>query len=286
MKRKPTLVALVLIATIAVVLIWQQPTDREPPSTPTTQPAATTAAPIVATAGPAGADRPYAYAGLPRSALPIKVLKNQGFVVGYSDTRKNPLWVAYRILKIESPTTHKRPSRFKVDNRTAARVSHNDYTRSGYDRGHMAPNYAIATRYGGDAQLETFLMSNICPQKPSLNRHVWKGLEMLVAKDYANRLEEVWIICGPIFDEQIERLASGVEIPDAFYKIIVDEKDGKVRVLAFVMPQGVSSSERDQLAKFLRSVDDVEQQTGLDFLHELPDDVEDRVEAEKARGGW
>ncbi len=56
-----------------------------------------------------------------------------------------------------------------MDTLTIAKVTHNDYTHSGYDRGHMAPNYAIATRYGQEAQKETFLMSNIVPQLGNLN---------------------------------------------------------------------------------------------------------------------
>ena len=278
MKNKLGLVVLVVMVSAAVLLVCQQPAGRGPIPPQTTEPATTPS--------PTASDRAFTYAGLPRSSLPLKILKNRGFIAGYSEARHNPLWVAYRVFKAESPTTHKRPSRFKGDDRTDVKVTHDDYTRSDYDRGHMAPNYAIATRYGRDAQLETFLMSNICPQKAALNQHVWKELEMLVAKEYANRLEEVWIVCGPIFDEQIEKLASGVEIPDAFYKIIVDEKDGKVRALAFVMPQEASSIEKDELATFLTSVDEIERRTKLDFLHELPDGTESALEAVAADVLW
>ena len=52
------------------------------------------------------------------------------------------------------------------------------------------------------------------------------------------------------------------------------------------MPQGVATGERNSLGKFLTSVDEVERQTGLDFLHGLSDDVEDAVEAEKAETTW
>ena len=295
MKKNLTITAALIAAAVIAIVTFSSPPETPPAEPPATcdvpssisiPDARTTppyAPPVVV---PTRGNRGHVYAGLPRSTQPVTVLENTGFIVGYSDARRNPLWVSYRVFKIASVTTHKRPGRFQVDDRTQARVKHDDYTHSGYDRGHMAPNYAIVTRYGRQAQLKTFLMSNISPQKPSLNRYIWKDLEMLVAKRYASSLEEVWVICGPIFDDDIEKLASGVEVPDAYYKIIVDEKDGKVRVLAFIMSQGVGTGERNNLAKFLTSVDEIERQTGLDFLHELSDDVEDAVEAEKAEPMW
>ena len=212
------------------------------------------------------------------------VLQNTGFTSCYSDKRRNPLWSAYRISAVKNSQTHKRLSRFKTDGRTKTKVSHSDYTHSGYDRGHMAPNYAVDTRYGQDAQVETFLMSNICPQKPNLNRRVWMKLEMLVAKEWSQKFETVWVITGPVFDSDIQNLKSGVEVPDGFFKIVVDEEDGKPRVLAFMMPQDVSGKETPD--KFLVSIDAIEAKTGLDFMAELPDDVEKKLEARVAVKLW
>lgn len=226
------------------------------------------------------------YAGLPRSDElddEIIVLLNEGFVVGYSDTRMDPLWVCYRVFSVENPTAEKRPSRFKVDKRTCSQVKHDDYTNSGYDRGHMAPNYAIATRYGRNAQLETFLMSNVCPQTPGLNRGLWKKLES-ETREYSDDFEEVWIITGPIFDEDIERLSSNVEIPDEFYKIILDEVGGCQRVLAFIMPQAIPSG--STLNDFLVSVDEIEEKTGFDFLWQLEDELEAKLEAYTEMALW
>ena len=226
------------------------------------------------------------YAGfpLPISPTEVRVLVNEGFVVGYSEERRNPLWVAYLVFAVQEGVSHPRPSRFRVDGRTQARVSHEDYTHSGYDRGHMAPNHAISTRYGREAQLATFLMSNIAPQTPALNRQLWRRLEMRIANDYAQRFEEVWIITGPVFDDQVEMLASGVEIPDAFYKIILDEDEAGPRVLAFVMPQGAVGGE--ELGRYLTTVDRIEELTGLDFLSELEDEVEDALESTAAKAPW
>ena len=96
--------------------------------------------------------------------------------------------------------------------------------------------------------------------------------------------EEVWVTTGPVYDEHKETLKSGVEIPDAFFKIIVDEVSGTPRVLAFVIDQDVTGSER--FSQFLASVDFIEGETGLDFLTGLEDGIEDEIEAKNARSVW
>ena len=36
----------------------------------------------------------------------------------------------------------------------------------------------------------------------------------------------------------------------------------------------------------VKSIDELEKLTGIDFFHNLPDDIEDRVEAEYSEGLW
>ena len=103
---------------------------------------------------PSTSDRQLSYAGLPEATsypYQITVLTNQGYISGYCEERKNPAWVSYRVFKLADAESPPRPSRFTVDARTTSRIRHDDYTRSGYDRGHMAPNYAIGSRYGAPA---------------------------------------------------------------------------------------------------------------------------------------
>ncbi len=230
----------------------------------------------------------YYYAGMPRTtaASPdqITVLTNTGYVVGYSESKKDPVWVCYRLSQVGSLQALPRPQQFSVDTRTRARISQADYTGSGYDRGHMAPNYAIAICYGSAAQLETFRMSNIIPQKPNLNRRVWERLEQEEVKTYAQRFKAVWVIDGPVFDATPPRLRSGVAVPKACFKIIIQEEYGQPRLLAFVMPQDATGSE--QLGLFLTSVRAIEQETGLDFLNEMPRELQDKVESERAPQLW
>jgi endonuclease G, mitochondrial len=127
-------------------------------------------------------------------------------------------------------------------------------------------------------------MSNICPQKPKLNQQVWRLLEAQIADDYAERLEQVWIVTGPIFGATIERLESGVAIPEAFFKVIIDEDGGTVRTRAYIVPQSVEGSEPAD--SFLTTVDAVELRTGLDLMSELADTVESEVESTTADLPW
>ena len=74
-----------------------------------------------------------------------EVLSNEAFRVGYSSMR--PLWVAYRLDRVEVLNWDVVPLHF-VLRWFDKQVSANAFSGSGYDRGHMAPNFAIATRYG------------------------------------------------------------------------------------------------------------------------------------------
>ncbi len=230
----------------------------------------------------------YAYAGLPSQGFRVfgslNVLENRGYIAGYSESMKNPLWVAYRIFDLPKLESGKRPTHFSVDTRTRSQVAHSDYTHSGYDRGHMAPNYGIATRYGREAQFETFLMSNVIPQKPNINRHVWKDLEMRVAKRYGRYFREVWVITGPVFQGEIKKLDSGVPVPSAYYKIIVDERHGKLRALAFLIES--KSHPYLRIKSCLVSIDELETLTDLDFFPDLPDELEAALEAKPATRLW
>ncbi|KXU35012.1 hypothetical protein AXK11_07540 [Cephaloticoccus primus] len=233
-----------------------------------------------------GRDLNYFYGGAPKSQAgsPVRRLNNEGYAVGYGEARGNPLWAAYRVsddsLGEEAP---QRPEKFSVDGRTVARVAPAAYTGSGYDRGHLAPNYAIGLHYSPRAQEETFLMSNIIPQRHGLNAGLWKTLEQKIARNYPARFGEVWVLAGPIFGPRPARLKHAVDVPEACYMIIVDESAGRVRTLAFIFPQQPPSN---SLADYLTTIDEIEARTGLDFFSALPDAAENALEAAKASRVW
>jgi endonuclease G, mitochondrial len=212
----------------------------------------------------------------------FRILRNHGFILGYSDLRGNPLWVEYALTdQAENTPSIKRPNRFETDWRSINRVSHESYQKSGYDRGHMAPNYAMSHLYGREGQADSFLMTNVTPQKANLNQKIWQRLEEAEIKHFAKLFGKVWVITGPVFSGTVERLASDwmVEIPDAFYKIYLSETGPNKAplALAFLIPQTVNGKE--PLAQFVTSIDSIEAQTGIDFFAELDDRVEVQAEA-------
>ncbi len=234
-------------------------------------------------------DRRLAIGGLPRpTTFPhgtIRVLVNSAYVVGYSETLRSPVWAAYRIQDLDRlKPPPPRPEGFEVDERTMAKVAPDAYRKSRYDRGHLAPNYAIAMRFGQAAQRETFLMSNVVPQLHALNAGLWKELEQRVATNYPARYGEVWVFCGPIFSGKPARLARRVAIPERFFMIILDEIEGRLRAQAFVFPQDPDAGA--PLAAFGSSIDAIEQLTGLDFLGDFEPQAVAALEAKITHSAW
>ncbi len=234
------------------------------------------------------------FKGLPQAqstfnhATKTTLLKSSAFSVGYSETYCNPLWVAYRLQKMPENAPHlPRPTHFTVDKRTECKIAANDYQRSGYDRGHLAPNHAISTLYGKAAQLETFKLSNIAPQKPKLNRKWWQRLEAVEAEHFTQQYATVWVLTGTIFDTEPNALSSApqVKIPRQFYKVYAGvDVFAQPHFLAFLVPQTVKGNE--PLSDYLVSVDAVEAASGLDFFSQLNDKAEAKLEAAIESADW
>jgi endonuclease G len=232
------------------------------------------------------------YMGLPQIEKGIAskgwshILRNEGYMLEYSEQLANPLWIVYKVIEPQY-NSGKRPRSFREDWRSFSSISHKDYTHSGYDRGHMAPNYLIATRYGRQAQKEAFLMTNISPQKGRLNQKSWQRLEELIANDFSEWHGEFWVITGPIFDENPNTIKNTkIAIPIAFYKVLIKPAKGQQSdmALAFIFPQ--NANPRASLMTFVTTIDEVEEQSGIDLFSALEDSIEDDLEASMTPELW
>lgn len=163
--------------------------------------------------------------------------------------------------------------------------------RPPYDRGHMCPK-DTAFRISRAADAHTHTLLNACPQHEKLNGGIWKSLEQQIEK-WADQSGSVWVICGPILNgKKVSRWLGEtgevpVAIPNAFYKIVIRKTANPKRpeVMAFIFKNEVPRA-RDTFKRHLVSVDDIERQTGLDFLQSLSNADQQALERRKARAVW
>lgn len=158
-------------------------------------------------------------------------------------------------------------------------VRPNDYRGSGYDRGHLVPS-ADRTKTEDDNS-STFLMTNIIPQTPELNRGAWNELEQY-CRELVEQGKELYIIAGT--EGKLKTFAKGkVAIPRWNWKVIVildkpnDQITEKTRVIAVRMPN--SKAVGDNWRKYQVPVDDIESKTKLDLLSNLPKEIQDQLES-------
>ncbi|MCR5183600.1 MAG: DNA/RNA non-specific endonuclease [Opitutales bacterium] len=213
-------------------------------------------------------------------------IKNDAYLISYDEDKKNPAWCAYALTYPEKFETVARPGKFLEDSRTRSRISHDDYTGTGFDRGHMAPNQAIGACYGEKAQLSTFLMSNIVPQYHEMNAGLWKNLEQRVLHRYTRRYGRVYVICGPVYGDKIERFknGSGVAVPEACFLILADLDGDKMRTLSFIVPNS-KNLDKDP-ARYIATIDEIEAATGIDFFAKFSDQIQSEIESYRAKTIW
>ena len=228
------------------------------------------------------------FAGTPvRTGAPapndIVVIDRGAFKVGWSPKLRHPVWVAYHVPAEAAYGEGKRPN-FGKDREAVNSPAASAYDRSGYDRGHMAPNHAIVTRFGEAVQKLTFLMSNVAPQTPQLNRGVWRDVEHRIADLWTARYGEIWVVVGCISNEGDETLSgTNVDVPRQFYQIVIAQEDTRIRAQAVLFEQEVPWGAWP--TRYLVSIDELEQRTGLNFMPELESFMEP-LEAELPTRLW
>jgi endonuclease G len=208
----------------------------------------------------------------------------------HSPRVKTSLWVAYRA-EGKGPDSIGRPSNaFRPEPALAPdqradtvdyRVLHDSFD---YERGHLAPDQIIK-QFGRDAQKETYSLANMTPQHSKTNGPIIGALEKEICR-WSSHADPVWVITGPVFfgPETTWRGTRRVAIPDAYYMVL--NRGTVPTVLSFLVrndsypPKYVSAND------YLVSADSIEKLTGLDFLSELPDTIEDSVEAEVPAAAW
>ncbi|MBV1775551.1 DNA/RNA non-specific endonuclease [Burkholderiaceae bacterium DAT-1] len=145
----------------------------------------------------------------------------QEYALLYSGLTRTPVWVGEHLTRaqIQGAQRIKRNNAFHEESRLpeADRSTLADYSRSGFDRGHMAPAGDFSTLA---SQHESFSMANMAPQHPANNRGIWEALESQT-RELALQKGEVYVVSGPIFEgERLKRLNGRVLVPVKFFKAV------------------------------------------------------------------
>lgn len=219
-----------------------------------------------------------------------QLIKYPYYTISYSEKHKQAEWVAYKLTRdmVLKATADRGHLTFKKDTSIASSkaVKSSDYTRSGYDRGHLVPAQDMA--FSSQAMEETFYMSNVSPQDKDFNRGKWKELENQT-REWAAEHDEIYVIAGPVLTKRaIKRFPKSkkyIPVPHSYYKIILDftGNEDEVKAIAFWL----RNKETDiPLSGFVTTIDEIEELTGIDFFPGLPDDIEEKLESRARIDDW
>jgi endonuclease G len=186
----------------------------------------------------------------------------KAYLLNHNPVAKIPHWTAHTLTPPRAMGCLARDDAFAADQSIprGQRAELIDYQKSGYDQGHMVSNADLS--WDRQAANESFYLSNMSPQTPSLNRGPWKQLETAV-RAWSHEYKHTYTVyAGNIWSQNSKVIGPNrVVVPDYLFKIVVNNNTRQS--LAFIMPNvaGISSDIRP----FQTTVAQIEGATGLTF---------------------
>mgnify|MGYP001357767582 CR=1 FL=1 len=214
-----------------------------------------------------------------------EIVSHTAYTLSYSEEHEQALWVAYTLTSEQASADMERTDDYRQDPAIEnGSASLNDYSGSGYDRGHLAP--AGDMEWDETVMSESFFLSNMSPQLAGFNRYIWKDLEADV-RDAAKTNGKIHIVTGPVFGENYPILGTigenNVSVPSHYYKVVLDYTEPVIKAIGFIL---ANESSDQALSSFAKSIDEVEQETGINFFHMLPDSIENDIESTVNLNDW
>lgn len=218
------------------------------------------------------------------------------YCVEWDINKKSQRWSCYQMYKsiMIHPDTVKRYQgnpQYPQDPLLAPEYQWGDnhLYHTGYDHGHICPSADRLQSKEGNYQ--TFFTTNMQPQKRGFNAGVWEHMESKV-RDWAKQnnykfCDTMYVCKGGTIDKKnqiMTTLSNGIIVPKYFYMAILISKkqpSGTIKydAMAFWVEHAENNDKGQALAKYVISIDELEQKTGIDFFCNLPDDIERKVES-------
>lgn len=218
--------------------------------------------------------------------IPEQILERNCYTVSYNGVTRQPNWVMWEL--VGNHVMKKKEgvwSEFREDSDLPARqrATPDDYAHSGYDKGHMCPGGDC--NWDDEGRDETYLLSNICPQNPNLNRGDWKEIEM-ACRRWAKKYGSVYVVCGPMFfrSQEHERIGPHqVPVPEAFFKVVLCVDGGAAKGIGFICRNTDGNRTKDF---YVNSIRQVERITGYKFFPNLSESIRTQVYDMDDIGVW
>lgn len=223
------------------------------------------------------------------------------YSIEYDKSKKHARWVAFKYYNVTGQTNWNRndwkqtewggdpwqsdPRVRPEDQRVQA-----DFGKQGYVRGHIC---ASSDRlYSKDANEQTFYYTNMSPQTYKFNGSgAWYDLEGKVRTwGRSNTFRDtLYVVKGGTIDkeDQIKEYINKDKtkpVPIYYFMALLCKKGDTYKAIGFWMDQ--FADPKPTLSSCARSIDELEELTGLDFFHNLPDNLENAVESKYAISAW
>ena len=235
--------------------------------------------------------------GLPELLPGELLIDHQAMSLVYSEEHEQAKWVSHIILPDIIQGTVSRTNKFLVDPKVATGSAEEadyflkylqpdstyKYDGYGFDRGHLAPSADF--RWSQTALAESYFYSNMSPQAEAFNRDIWAALESHIRGYlYRNPNTQLYVVTGPLLTDELpksKRSVNQVSVPRYFWKVILDLNTQQA--IGFLIPNKGTDY---PISTFVKSVDEIEKVTGINFFTSLDDHIENQVEANYDLALW
>ncbi len=230
--------------------------------------------------------------GVPTDATPDDeyLMRKPQYALSYNSERNGANWVSWELNQGWFGSVPRHKGKFIEDRELPQgirRANHDDYTNSGYDRGHMVRSEERT--HTDEDNRTTFLMTNILPQYHDLNAGPWLRLEEHCEKLSRREGHELFVMAGGVFPpgkRVTDTIGKNVAVPKTFFKIVVILQPGQgpndvqtsTSVLGVIMPNETGIIDQGW-EKYRVSVDEIEKRTGYEFLSAVPESIQRVIEA-------
>ena len=224
------------------------------------------------------------------------------YAMEYSKEKMHSRWVAYRYdSKLKAQVTS-RSDEWGVEpfynNNKTYQIATGFF--GVYNRGHLVGS--AERLYSHEANVQTFYMSNMSPMNGNFNSIYWGEIETLVRNWGRNcgAGDTLYVVKGGTLDSLLttttvkNTLGETVQmaVPKYYYIAVLSlSSEGKAKAIGFwIEHKDFKDSSLSNLKKIRQAaactIDELEERTGIDFFCNVPDCIENIVEARYTRSTW